>query len=80
MAENIKGGKYTGTEEEIQGQIMADIVNHAYELLDTAYMRVDYGEGKTVILNVKADKKNEYYIDEEDMNNLIEKILRLDEM
>ena len=80
MAENIQNGKYTGTEEDIDSQIMADIVNHAYELLDTAYMRVDYGAGKTVILTVKADKKNEYYIEEEDMNNLIEKILRLDEM
>lgn len=80
MAKEIQEGKYKGTDEEIDSQIMADIVNHTYELLDSAYMQADYGEQKTVILKVKADKKNEYYIDEDDMNNLMEKILRLDEM
>lgn len=80
MAENIKKGKYTGTEEEIDQQIMRDIINHAYELLDTAYNRMNYGGSKTIILKVKADKNDEYSIDEEDMNNLITKILRLDEM
>lgn len=80
LAEDIKAGKYTGTEEEIEQQILADIVNHAYELLDSACKKVDYGAEKTVILKVKADENNEYSIDKEDMNNLIEKILRLDEM
>lgn len=80
MAEDIKAGKYTGTEEEIDTQIMTDIVNHSYELLDAAYMRMDYGDSKTVILEVKADEDNEYAINEDDMNNLITKILRLDEM
>ena len=59
---------------------MTDIVNHSYELLDAAYMRMDYGDSKTVILEVKADEDNEYAINEDDMNNLITKILRLDEM
>ena len=77
---DIKAGKYTGTEEEIDTQIMTDIVNHSYELLDAAYMRMDYGDSKTVILEVKADEDNEYAINEDDMNNLITKILRLDEM
>ena len=43
-------------------------------------MRMDYGDSKTVILEVKADEDNEYAINEDDMNNLITKILRLDEM
>lgn len=80
MSENIKAGKYTGTEEETDRQIMADIVNHSYELLDAAFMRMDYGTEKTVVLEVKGDENNEYSINEDDMNNLITKILRLDEM
>ncbi len=80
MSENIEAGKYTGTEEEIGEQVMTDIVNHSYELLDTAYMRMDFAPEETVILEVKADEKNEYSINEDDMNNLITKILRLDEM
>lgn len=80
MSENIKAGEYEGTEEEISRQVMADIVNHTYELLDTAYMRMDYGAEKTVVLEVKADENNEYSVNEDDMNNLIVKILRLDEM
>lgn len=80
LAEEINEGKYMGTEEEIKEQILADIVNRAYELLDTAYNEVEYGDSQTVILTVKADENNEYSIDEEDMNELIAKILCLDEM
>lgn len=80
MSEEIEAGKYKGTEEEIQSQVMTDIVNHSYELLDAAYMRMDFAPEKTVILEVKADEKNEYSINEDDMDNLITKILRLDEM
>lgn len=80
MAEDVKAGKYKGTDEEAGQQILADIVNHAYELLDTAFVNVEYGDRKTVILRVRADENGEYSIDQEDMNNLITKILRLDEM
>ncbi len=80
MAEEIKAGKYTGTDEEAGRKILADIVNHAYELLGSACNRVEYGEKKNVILRVRADENNEYSIDKEDMSNLITKILRLDEM
>ena len=40
----------------------------------------EYQEEETVILHVRADKKNEYFIDEDDMNTLILKILKLDEI
>lgn len=80
LTQEINEGKYTGTEEEISEQILTDIVNRSYELLDTAYNEVQFGESQTVVLTVKADENNEYSIEEEDMNSLIAKILCLDEM
>ncbi len=81
MAEKIEAGEYESeTEEETDQMILNDIINHAYELLDTAYMDVKYGDKETVVLRVKEDQGKEYSIDENDMNDLIRKILRLDEM
>ena len=71
---------YEGTAEEVTQQVLNDIVNHAYELLDAAYQDTAYGEEETVILHVQADKNHEYSIDEDDMNSLVLKILRLDEI
>lgn len=81
MAEKIEGGEYDGySEEEMDQQILTDIVNHAYELLDTAYMDIQYGEEETVVFHVSARKGSEYSVDEDDMDGLIRKILRLDEI
>ncbi|MGF0101213.1 hypothetical protein [Bariatricus sp. SGI.019] len=81
VAQKIKNGEYEGaSEEETTQQILNDIVNHAYELLEVAYMDSQYGEKKSVVLHVKQDKDKEYYIDEDDMDQLIRKILRLDEI
>lgn len=81
MTQKIKEGEYEGeSEEETAQMILNDIVNHAYELLDVAYMDTQYGDKETVILRVKSDKKNIYYVDDDDMDNLIRKILRLDEI
>ncbi len=76
----IKGGKYQGTDEEIQSQVMTEITNHAYDLLEKAYEDSEFGDKQTVILKVKADTSDIYSINEEDMDNLIVKILRLDEI
>lgn len=80
ISEKVKNGEYKGTEEEIQSQVMADIAGHAYELLERAYEDSEYGEKQTVILRVKSDISDIYSIDEDDMDNLISKILRLDEI
>lgn len=80
IAEKVEEGGYTGTEEEIDQQVLSDIINHAYELLESAAQEPEYGDEQTVILHVRADGENEYYIDEDDMDNLIVKILRLDEI
>lgn len=76
----VQSGEYKGSEEEIQSQIMEEITVNAYQLLEKAYESCEYDGKQTVILRVKADKNDVYFIDEDDMNNLIKKILRLDEI
>lgn len=80
LAEEVKAGKYEGTEEEIHAQIMGAIVGRSYGLLDVAYSQITYGDSETVTLRVSKSDDGEYSINEDDMNHLIEKILRLDEM
>ena len=80
MAEKIEAGEYEGeTEEETDQMILSDIINHAYELLDTAYMDIGYGEKETVTLRIYAGQGKEYSADEDDMDHLFRVILRLDE-
>lgn len=81
MAEKIEAGEYKGaTEEETDQMIFNDIVNHAYELLDAAGMDMDFGKKETVILRVSVGDGQEYSVNEDDMDGLIRKILRLDEI
>lgn len=80
IAQDVKDGVYKGTDDEVRQQILNDIVNHAYELLDVASSEMEFQDAKTVIVKVNADKRNEYSIDEDDMDNLVIKILRLDEI
>lgn len=80
MAEKIEAGEYEGeTEEETDQMILSDIINHAYELLDTAYMEIQYGDKETVTLRVYAERGEDASIDEDDMDRLFREILRLDE-
>ena len=80
MAEKIEAGEYEGETEEETGQmILSDIINHAYELLDTAYMDIQYGDKETVTLRVYAERGGDASIDEDDMDRLFREILRLDE-
>ena len=80
MSEKVRKGEYGGDEEEAMEQMMAEIAVNAYELLETAYEGSEYGEEQTVILRVATDGNEIYSIDAEDMDNLIAKILRLDEI
>lgn len=80
ISERVKNGEYKGTEEEIQNQVLAEIAGQAYELLRKAYDDSEYGDKQTVILRVKSDTSDIYSVDEDDMDNLISKILRLDEI
>ena len=59
---------------------MAEIAGNSYKLLEKAHEESGYGERQTVILKVKSDANGIYFIEEDDMDSLIKKILRLDEI
>lgn len=80
IAEKVKSGGYQGTEEQVASQVMQDMINHAYELLEVSYMDASYGENVTVNVTVKADSNKEYSISDKDMGKLLTKILQLDEI
>ncbi len=80
ISERVKSKKYKGTDEEVRSQVMAEIAANAYDLLERAYTDSTYDGKQTVILKIKADTSDIYSIDEDDMDNLIAKILRLDEI
>lgn len=80
LARDIREGRYEGTKEEVNTQVMHTIVEHAYELLDYACEEVRYGKETRMVLTVRRDENGEYAADSEDMDDLMVKILRLDEM
>lgn len=80
LMEKADKGEYKGTEEEINSQMQKEFVQDAYGLLEKSYKEMKYGGKETVIIKVTGNKNNEFSIDEEEISNLITKILRLDEI
>lgn len=80
IMQKAKNGEYKGTEEEINLQMQSEFIRHSYELLKTYTEEVSYGEKVKAELNVTADKTNDFYIVNKDLDQLITKILRLDEI
>ena len=71
-------GEYKGTEEEILQQMLFDITAQSYELLETAYTEVSYGEKEAVTLTIKKGENKEFAPKDEEITDLITKILCLD--
>ena len=80
LLEKANNGEYQGTDEEIHAQVQNDFLNHSYELLVSAYQSIQYGDKETVVLTVSGNDDNVYSADDEEMADLIIKILRLDEI
>lgn len=74
----IERGEYQGTESEILEQMMADIAAQSYELLETAYQEMTYGDKETVVLTIEKDEKGEFGVNDEEIGDLVAKILSLD--
>lgn len=80
LKEKTEKGEYSGTEEEIHQQMQEDVLSQSYTCLEEAYQRMQYGDAETILIKVKADSKNVFSLEEDDISLLIAKILRLDEI
>ena len=69
-----------GTKEEINAQMQSEFLNRSYELLETAYQNMQYGETETIVFKVKSNDKNVFSMKEDEISSFITKILRLDEI
>lgn len=80
LMQKAENGEYKGTKEEINVQMQQEFLNNSYELLETAYKNMQYGESQTIIFKVTSNEKNVFSVDENEISALITKILRLDEI
>lgn len=80
IMQKAKNGEYKGTEEEINEQMQTEFIRHSYELLRTYCEEISYGDEKTLKMTVEKNEKKEFAIANEDIDELIVKILRLDEI
>lgn len=76
--ERVESGEYQGTQKEQMEQILLDIAAESCELLDTAMMDMAYGEKEEMTLTVKKGKDGEFSMDEDEINEFVGKIMRLD--
>lgn len=80
LSEKLESGEYKGTDEEILAQINAEYVSYAYELLDSAYKNMQYSTPVEFTLTVSKQENGEYGISDSEITQLLEKIMRMDEI
>lgn len=71
--------KYKGTEEKILSQMQQEFLTRSYDCLLQAFKEAkDQGEGR-MIFTVKGDASNVFYMDEDQISEMIAKILQIGE-
>lgn len=80
IMQKAKNGEYSGTEEEISAKMQSEFLRHSFELLSTYSQEITYGDKEKAVLKVKAGEDKQFSVDEEELENLKIKILRLDEI
>ena len=80
LKEKMNKGEYTGTEEEIQAQMQAELLESAYTLLEKAYEEMQYAETETMIFTVKMTEDDAFAVKEGQIEEFITKIIGLDEI
>lgn len=80
IEQSAQNGGYEGTEEEIQEMMQYDYLFRAYDLLEEAYLNMQYSDPETVIVKVEADDGDTYSVSEEEYQTLLEQFFRMDEV
>ena len=77
--EKMENGDYRGTLDEINAEMRKDFLIDAYDVLEKAYKDMQYGEKKTVAIQVQKGKGDLYELKGEEISQFIKKIMGLDE-
>ena len=80
MMTALKNGEYQGTDDQINEQLQAEYVYIAYDLLAESYTNMEYGDKKTVTMHVEKNEDGDYEIREDDISEMLIKMLCLDEI
>lgn len=80
MQEKIESGFYSENQEEKEEQIQREILYRSLELLKIAASNSEYSETEEVNLRVHKNDDGKYEIEEQDLSELVVKILKLDEL
>ena len=80
LQEKAERGEYEGEREEIEEKMREEFIVRAHILWEEAYKTMEYSEDEILVMTVKKDRKNQYQITDEQIQNMLEKILRLDEI
>ena len=81
MSEKVEKGEYQGeTVEEINAQMQTEFLTNACGLLEEACDSMEYGEEQEMIFKVSKGENELYQVSNEEMQQFLVKILRLDEI
>ena len=80
ITDKVEAGEYKGTVDEINAQMEAEFLAAAYTLLEQAYTNMEFGEAQEMEFIVKVGATELYQIREDELQKLMVKIMRLDEI
>lgn len=80
LVQKVDNGEYKGTEEEISAQMQKEFLENTYQLLETANKEANYSEKETLVFTVKKGTSNLYTINDGQVQELVVKIMGLDEI
>lgn len=80
IQEKAEKGIYEGDAEAVGKAVQKEYVRAVYNITESSYHKMDYGEKETEILTVVRNEKKEFELAEGEISDFIAKILHLDEI
>lgn len=80
ITDKVEAGEYKGTVDEINAQMESEFLASAYTLLEQAYTNMEFGEVAEMEFIVKVGATELYQVREDELQKLMVKIMRLDEI
>lgn len=80
LVQKVDNGEYKGTEEEINAQMQKEFLENTCQLLAIAHKDAEYAQKETMVFSVKKGQDDLFTIDDEQVYELVVKIMGLDEI